>query len=104
MSDNKSEGVIIEGDFEAFIEEIESGKALQRWIDLAAGKEKILNRMEEIYRHSWPMPPQINRFEEEMAQFPNNSRWSTFKDKLRSICRNVGWVPPEERRSPHDGI
>lgn len=99
MNENKSEGVIIEGDVDALVEEIESRVALTHWIELEGNKEKVLNRMEEIYRHSWPMPTQISRFtEEEMVWVPNNSRWPTFKDKLRQMCINVGWIPREESR------
>lgn len=105
MNDNKSEGVIIEGDLEAFIAEIESGEALSKWYELANGKEKVLNRMEEIYRSSWPTPTYpMNRIEEEMAWAPANTRWPTFKDKLREVCMRVGWVPREHRATRGEGI
>lgn len=105
MNENKSEGIIIEGNLDALVEEIESGEAFKGWVELENGKEKVLDRMEEIYRHSWPIPTQqSSRIEEEMAWAPANVRWPTFKDKLREVCIGVGWVPREQRATHGEGI
>lgn len=82
--------ITIEGNLEALVEEIETGQALQHWVALAANKEKVLNRMEEIYRHSWPATPTVYVDD---GRDPDEGRWSTFKEKLRDQCIRVGWIP-----------
>lgn len=86
-------GLTIEGDLEALIAEIESGQAVQHWDELAANKENVLNRMEEIYRQSWPVSTQPSQVAEDLEWPSETSRWPTFKEKLRDLCLRFGWVP-----------
>lgn len=92
------ESLTIEGDLDALVEEIESGKALQHWVELSANKEKVLNRMEEIYRHSWPVSTQPSQSLQDLEWAPENSRWPTFKEKLRDLCQRFGWQPQAHPR------
>ena len=98
------EHLLIEGDLDALIAEIESGKALQHWDELAANKNNVLNRMEEIYRHSWPVATQPAQLAEELEWLPENPRWPTFKEKLRDLCQRFGWAPQADDAHDRGGV